>query len=491
MRPKNAGVLAVLILVSVSLAPSMAQQRRGPGGGAAAPRGFFAPAPAPHFSAPAPRISTPQITAPHLVAPRVATPNVVAPHVAAPLVAPSGRAVSIPNVAPSYAVSPGHATRNSDVVGSLPSPIRGRNGGPILHNPAYANISAPDPANRALAQSTFGGRFALSRFVPRGGRHRPHFTPVIGFLGPVFWPYAYNDFIDYTFSPYAYDTFWPYAYDDVFDGIYGAYAPAYSGYAPDSDYAAGGTVYVYGNETSAWVAPEGRSSSAAALTGGTQICSGQTEGLTDFPIQRIAQQVQPDQNQQHLLDDLKAVTAEALDILRAACPSDLPSTSTGRLAAMRSRVEAMLQAVRVIDPALQKFYRSLSDEQKERLNSLDAKILGTEENQQPDPAQLCSGGAQASNLPIALIEQVLRLSDAQEASLGALKEASIRAGDILKANCPYEPTLTPTARVAHMRRRLEAMMQALDTMQPALVNFYSLLDDEQKARFNRFGTRPP
>jgi hypothetical protein len=449
-------------------------------------------APPPHFSAPVPysqtpaaRIATPQITAPHVIVPRVATPNVVAPYVA-----PPGRAVVVPNV--SYAVSPGAATHNRDVRGSGQSLIQRRNGGPILQNPAYADISPRDPAGRALAQSTFGGRFAQSRFVSEGGRHRHHFGRVIGFLGPIFWPYAYDDFIDYTFSPYAYDTFWPQAYDDVLDGIYGARAPAYSDYPSDPDHAAGGATYVYGDGTGAWVMQGGRSLSAATLAGGTrQICSEQSEGLADFPIQRIAQQVQPDLDQQALLDDLKAATAEALDILRAACPSDLPSTPTGRLAAERSRVEAMLQAVRVIDPALQKLYRSLSDEQKQRLNAVDAENLATAENRQPDPAQLCGGGAQAANLPITMVEQVLRLSDEQQTNLDALKQASVKAGDILKANCPNEPTLTPTARLAHMRQRLEAMMEVLDTVQPALVNFYGSLDDEQRARFNRFSVRAP
>jgi hypothetical protein len=496
MRPYSAGVVAVLILVS--LVPSTAApQRHGPGVGAATVRGY--PAPAPHFSAPRssapaprsstaapsfpaaePRVSTPQISLPHIVAPHVPTPNVVAPYVAAPLVAPSGR------TAPSNTVGPGPATR--DMAGSLQSLIQGRYRGPILRNPAYANVSARDPANRALAQSAFGGRFAQSGLVPQGGRQHRYFGRVIGFLGPVFWPYAYDDFIDYTFSPHAYDTFWPYAYDDVFDGIYGAYAPADTDYSNDSQYAAGGTNYVYGNEAGAWVAPRGRPLRAAK---GTDICSEQSEGLADFPIKRIAQQVQPDQNQQPLLDDLKAVTAEALDGLRAACPSDLPSTPTGRLAAMRSRVEAMLEAVRVIDPALQKFYRSLSDEQKERFNALDAEMLRADENPQPDPALLCNAGAQATNLPIAPIDGVLRLNDAQESNLNALKEASVKVGDILQANCPTELTLTPTARLDHMQRRLEAMVQVLDTVQPALENFYGSLDDEQKARFNRFGTRAP
>jgi hypothetical protein len=196
--------------------------------------------------------------------------------------------------------------------------VQSRNGGPALRNPAFANVSAQDPANRALARSTFGGRFAQSGFAQGGGDRdrRFHFGRVIGFLGPVFWPYAYDDLLDYTFSPYAYDTFWPYAYDDVFDGIYGAYAPDYS------NYVSGGAAYGYAN------APlNARSSRAAAFAGGAaQICSVQTEGFTDFPIRRIAEQVQPDQDQQALLDDLRADTIKALNILRSACPSDLPST---------------------------------------------------------------------------------------------------------------------------------------------------------------------
>ena len=69
-----------------------------------------------------------------------------------------------------------------------------------------------------------GGRF----FDPQWRRRFSH-PIVIGWVGPLFWPYAYSDFVDYTFYPYAYDTFWPYAYDDVYDGMFGAYAVGYGG----------------------------------------------------------------------------------------------------------------------------------------------------------------------------------------------------------------------------------------------------------------------
>jgi hypothetical protein len=36
-----------------------------------------------------------------------------------------------------------------------------------------------------------------------------------------------------------------------------------------------------------------------------------------------------------------------------------------------------------------------------------------------------------------------------------------------------------------MEQRLNAMLQAVDIVQPALAQFYNSLSDEQKARFNR------
>src|SRR5262249_16812014 len=99
----------------------------------------------------------------------------------------------------------------------------------VLRNQFFAaKVAANDPAARTLAPATFHGRL-FDSFGKR--RHFPRLI-AIGWVGPLFWPYAYNDFVDYTFYPYAYDTFWPTAYDDVYDGIFGGY-----GYGTGSAYA--------------------------------------------------------------------------------------------------------------------------------------------------------------------------------------------------------------------------------------------------------------
>jgi hypothetical protein len=350
---------------------------------------------------------------------------------------------------------------------------------PILRNPVFAG----QPSATSLSRWTFRGRFAQSDWA-RDRHHHRHIGIVLGFAGLLFWPYAYDDFLDYTYAPYAYDTFWPYAYDDVYTGIYGGYAPEY--YAPQDAYAYAGSAasertYTRSSTTGANAAPSGETA---------RICSGQAQGLTDFSIQKIAQQVEPDQKQQALLNDLKAATIKAVNILQTACPSQLPSTPTGRLAAMRTRVDAMLQAVQTVRPALEKFYASLNDEQRERFNAVDqGEQAGQGQAQASNVDRLCKSQSAQGRLPIDRIQRTLHLSPEQDDGLKALDDATIKAGEILQAKCQPAQTLTPTGRLAAMEERLSAMSQALQTTQTALNKFYGSLSDEQKAQFDRINAR--
>jgi LTXXQ motif family protein len=65
--------------------------------------------------------------------------------------------------------------------------------------------------------------------------------------------------------------------------------------------------------------------------------------------------VQPDQAQQAALNDLKDATAKAVDALQSACPDDLPSTPTGRLAAMDKRIATMLLALSIVELPMKRF----------------------------------------------------------------------------------------------------------------------------------------
>jgi hypothetical protein len=89
--------------------------------------------------------------------------------------------------------------------------------------------------------------------------------------------------------------------------------------------------------------------------------------------------------------------------------------------------------------------------------------------------------------PTDRIDRVVRPDDAQRGKLQALQSAASQAADTIKAACPTEVPATPPARIAAVGQRLQAMLQGVETIQPALADFYNSLSDDQKARFNSMG----
>jgi hypothetical protein len=150
----------------------------------------------------------------------------------------------------------------------------------------------------------------------------------------------------------------------------------------------------------------------------------------------------------------------------------------------------MISAVATVQPALEKFYGLLSDEQKARLTALgkDQHQNRTAEKTTGSLAQTC-GAAQPGVMewPTAEINQTVRPTDAQRASLEALQNASVKAADMLKSSCAADDALTPPARLAAVGKRLDTMLEAVKTVRSALNDFYASLNDEQKARFEAIG----
>jgi hypothetical protein len=151
-----------------------------------------------------------------------------------------------------------------------------------------------------------------------------------------------------------------------------------------------------------------------------------------------------------------------------------------------------LQAVRIVRPALEAFYNSLSDEQKARFTAIGPNIgaeqaRGARAGQQQD-AKACSGEKPGlTNLPIERIEDAVQPTQAQQGALDRLDQATSKAVELLAAACPDSIPLTPVGRLEAMEKRLDAMVQAGKTVQPALEEFYASLGNEQKARFNTLG----
>jgi hypothetical protein len=326
-------------------------------------------------------------------------------------------------------------------------------------------------ASRFAARAQSDPRWRSDRIAAHRAWRYGHRAGFVAWYGPVFWPYAYSDIFDYAFWPYGYDDgYWDYAYDNFVDGLF------WGEYGPPGDYA-------YAQAAGPRV----------SYAGVQELCKEPGTGITAWPFADIQRKVGLNDEQKQLLGDVRKAAADAAATFKASCPAEntFPLTPPGRLTAMTGRLQATLDSVKVVQPALDKFYNSLSDEQKERFNQLGPKRSTNNPETTaalPQDSKSCSETKPGlATLPIEKIADVVKPTDAQQADFKKLQDATDKAVATLQAACPDEVPLTPPGRLAAMETRLQAMIDAATTVKPALESFYAALSNEQKARFDRIG----
>ena len=329
--------------------------------------------------------------------------------------------------------------------------------------------NASDPKNFG-ARRDFANKTAFNSFWREGWHenwwHHNHFFH-IGWIGPLFWPYAYGDFFYFALWPWDYwwyDPFWAYGYGDIYQAVFFPYSY--------DDYVDG---------------PRAPERMARLRQGIVQSCNEEAAEVTGWPIDQIQAAVQPDQRQSQMLDDLGNAVVKASDAIRARCQTNVAFTPTGRLDQMHDRLGGLVDAVNIVSPPLSSFYDSLNDEQKARFDHIAPRAPRHGQAAQSDLTTAtirgqCDAGMMA--WPTDQIDRVVRPDDAQRAKLQALQSAAAQAADTIKAACPADVPPTPPARLTAVGQRLGAMLQGVETMQPALADFYNSLSDDQKARFN-------
>jgi hypothetical protein len=294
-----------------------------------------------------------------------------------------------------------------------------------------------------------------------------------GWVGPLFWPFAYYDIYDYAiWGNAARAPFWGYGYDDIYAGMFAPYGyDALAGYLPTRG------------------SPGARDGAPDRLG---QLCGEDSRDIAGLPIDLIQQAIEPTEAQRAALDELANASVLAAQKIRSACPTSISLTAPNRLTSMQQRIEAMIEAVAIVQPALDNFYSLLNDEQKARLNALaeDQRRRSSARNRDRSLPQSCDV-AQVSALrwPAEEIEARLRPTEPQRAKLVALQDASARAADMLRTSCQPDDAITLPARLAAVGKRLDTMLHAVKLVRSALENFYATLSDEQKFQFEALGPR--
>ena len=94
--------------------------------------------------------------------------------------------------------------------------------------------------------------------------------------------------------------------------------------------------------------------------------------MPEWPMGPIAQAIQLNDDQRPMLELLMGTSLHYAHQLRASCPAAPALTPTARLEAVDQRLSAMVYAVTVLRGTLNKFYNSLSEEQRARFDAMSS-----------------------------------------------------------------------------------------------------------------------
>lgn len=109
-----------------------------------------------------------------------------------------------------------------------------------------------------------------------------------------------------------------------------------------------------------------------------RFCRGDSAEMADHLIVRVEHRVKPTDAQKQAFEDFKTAVRTAAQKMEAGCPKkdaaaptddDAPKkTPVERLAEAQTGLEASLEALKTFRPAAEKFYATLDDAQKAKLN---------------------------------------------------------------------------------------------------------------------------
>jgi LTXXQ motif family protein len=340
-----------------------------------------------------------------------------------------------------------------------------------LPNEATGALSRADVTRGAdwitkpVARVQVGAAAALAGWHGRRGASGwwQHGDGGYGWVGPLFWPFAYYDIYDYTLWGDGIG-FWGYGYRDIYAAIF--------------------TPYGYEDLTRYMASP--RSRRHGRLPSLAQICGDDAGEFAGLPIKQVRQGILLSEEQRATLDDLANASVKAAQIIRAACPVEVALTPSGRLAAMQQRLEAMKSAIAFVTTPFETFYELLDDDQKGKL----AELSGQRAPFAPKvPAIQSCTPPEVLPWPGSEIEARLHLNDLQREGLDALQRMSALARNTLNFNCQPDENLVPPDRLATADTRLDAILDAIKLLRPALDDFFATLSDEQKARFETIGAK--
>jgi len=319
--------------------------------------------------------------------------------------------------------------------------------------------------------TAIAGAVALSLASTSPGNARP--KPNLALMPEAtvaFWPDAPADLIEYLLFPKGQDErFWHYGYGAIMNATFADPLPRRPSLV-------GKLIGARVADASSTIRPPGSPSA-------TDPCGSSAAADADTWLTRIEQAIVPSAPQREVLQQLRSALMQAVERIKAACPSPPPATPIERLQAIQDRIWAMRDALLTIRQPFESLYGSLTQEQQWRLNrDLDAREIGASGDGR---SKMCADPAVIDERPMHTIERAVRPTEQQRASLNALRLGSAGMAQLIMSSCPTYPLLGHMGRFAAASDRLDVMLFAVMTMAPAVQSFYGSLDDRQRAGLQR------
>jgi LTXXQ motif family protein len=203
-------------------------------------------------------------------------------------------------------------------------------------------------------------------------------------------------------------------------------------------------------------------------------------------VARVQAEVTPSADQVQLLQKLGGALGAADGFLAKACPTEIPAQPIARLQLMESQIEELTMAVAIVRQPLQDFEQSLTDDQKAKFAVVPASPpTADHQSQSAAIAPSCGGSSTAIDATIDQIDKSVQPTDAQRPALDSVRQAFGKAVDDLDAHCPTTVPPTALARLDAIEARLDATWRSVLSIQVALANFETKLDDAQRGRFDQ------
>jgi LTXXQ motif family protein len=324
---------------------------------------------------------------------------------------------------------------------------------------------SPDWIARPVARVQIAAGAALAGWHAQRGTKGwwQHGDGGYGWIGPLFWPFAFYDIIDYTLWGDGMG-FWGYGYRDIYAAIFTPY---------DED------------ELTRYMTPA-RHRRPGRVPSLAQICGDDFSELVRLPVEQLRGAMRSNEEQRAALDDLANASGEGAQAVSAACPTQAATTASARLETMQARLEAMKTAIARLRTPFENFWETLDDDQKAQLKEFSGQRA--QFSPKVPFAQSCTP-PDALPWPAKEIEARLHLNDDQRQNLSVLQRASVLASNTLNFDCQPDANLDPPDRLATAETRIEAMLDAIKQVAPALGDFLGSLSDEQRAQFESIGAK--